>query len=72
MIVFDIPFEPEPSGAWALLMNNELAGEFPTRAKALAFAIASAQRTAVAINIEGADGRWRAFDQAVLPLKNAG
>jgi hypothetical protein len=67
MIAFDIFYEARPGGMWDLRLSNESARFFPTRLAALAYAIREAGRrksegTLVQISVEGADGRWRAFD----------
>ncbi len=67
MIIFDIPYAPEPSGGWIVHASNDLHAEFRSRTDALRYAIDAAlheeQRgDTSAINIEGADGRWRMFD----------
>ena len=67
MIIFDIPYAPEPSGGWLVQASNHLRAEFRSRTDALRYAIDAALHEELrgdrsAINIEGADGRWRMFD----------
>ncbi|HEX7816729.1 hypothetical protein [Dyella sp.] len=67
MLIIDVPFAPTRPGAWSVAVGRRRNLDFATRQSAVEFAAAEAERlkrterTNVVINIEGADGVWRAF-----------
>jgi hypothetical protein len=78
-VMFDIPYEPSCAGDWLVTVqaSEELGGNaqrrFPSRKAALAYANHESRRRDpggknTAINLEGADGRWRGFTQDIMPL----
>ena len=74
VVVFDIPFESVGPGLWLLQKNETEYGEFCSRDDALECAVSEARRieqanalSDIVLNIEGNDGRWRAFDTSIRP-----
>jgi hypothetical protein len=74
VVVFDIPFESVGPGLWVLQKNEAEYGEFCSRDDALECAVSEARRiervnaiSDIVLNIEGNDGRWRAFDTSIRP-----
>jgi hypothetical protein len=72
MITYDIPFSSIPTGQWGVCFSSGKIQLFNTRVAALAFAMRDAERKrreglAAVVSVEGADGRWRAFDPDMKP-----
>lgn len=72
MITYDIPFSSLPSGPWGVCFSDSKLRLFDSRVAALAFAMRDAERKrreglVVMVSVEGADGRWRAFDPDMKP-----
>jgi hypothetical protein len=68
MVIYDVPYQPVPDGNWTVKASDDGQKAFPTRNDALRFAIDAAldahrHGDDAAISIEGADGRWRLFDE---------
>jgi hypothetical protein len=72
MITYDIPFNVMPPDSRGVCFTGGKIQLFDTRVAALAFAMRDAERKrreglTVVVSVEGADGRWRAFDQDMKP-----
>ena len=67
MILYEIPYPADPQQGFKVTASDNGTKYFRSRIEALANAVAMAnerrrQGFQVAINLEGADGRWRSFD----------
>ncbi len=76
MITYDIPFACFPSGQWSASFTGGKLQLFDTRLSAITFAVRDSNRKRLAgfeavISVEGADGRWRAFDPDMKPPDKA-
>jgi hypothetical protein len=74
MLMFEIPYKPTDEGSWYVAGLTSGRKDFETRVDAVAFAMRSAQKLsssnrATRICIEGADGAWRTFDAALMPIR---
>ncbi len=73
MVTYDVPYQPVPDGHWAVKSSADGQRRFLTRTDALRFAMGAAldarqHGDTAAIAIEGADGRWRLFDERAKHL----
>jgi hypothetical protein len=68
MVIYDVAYRPVSDGSWTVKASDDGYKEFPTRTDALRFAIDAAldahrHGDDAAVSVEGADGRWRLFDE---------
>jgi hypothetical protein len=75
VISYEIPFAQLSDGTWSVSVNHAEGQHFASRVAALNHALTEAKALArrgkaTMISIEGADGRWRAFDTNVKCFAN--
>jgi hypothetical protein len=73
MVIYDVAYAPVQDGNWTVKASDDGFKEFSTRNDALRFAIDAAlvarkHGDDAAVSIEGADGRWRMFDERAKGL----
>ncbi len=75
MEIIDIPYHPEGPQGWKIPIPGDGDRTFPTRQKALAFALTLAKQHDAAngspgcLCVEGGDGTWRLFTTDLVPVK---